>query len=124
MNRLPKVLQTEIWEYVRGDRAFFKSQFQIVMTELSLMDPQKHLSRAKMLQDESQFGQEVWVGGIDHSRFSRWCVRLTKRCDVGWRVETHDASGKYSSSRFQFEDARAEFHRQLVIAVTKTANLR
>jgi hypothetical protein len=24
MNRLPKVLQNEIWEYVRGDRAYWK----------------------------------------------------------------------------------------------------
>jgi hypothetical protein len=25
MDRLPKVLQNEIWEYVRGDRAYWKS---------------------------------------------------------------------------------------------------
>jgi hypothetical protein len=28
MNRLPSVLQKEIWEYVRGDRAFWKQQFE------------------------------------------------------------------------------------------------
>jgi hypothetical protein len=27
MNDLPQVLQKEIWEYVRGDRAYFKQQF-------------------------------------------------------------------------------------------------
>jgi hypothetical protein len=27
MNRLPKVLQNEIWEYVRGDRAYWKQTF-------------------------------------------------------------------------------------------------
>lgn len=28
MNRLPKVLQNEIWEYIRGDRAFWKMHFE------------------------------------------------------------------------------------------------
>jgi hypothetical protein len=27
MNELPRVLQNEIWEYVRGDRAFWKKQY-------------------------------------------------------------------------------------------------
>jgi hypothetical protein len=35
MNRLPKVLQTEIREYVRGDRAHWRNQFNVTMAELS-----------------------------------------------------------------------------------------
>jgi hypothetical protein len=31
MNQLPKVLQNEIWEYVRGDRAYWKQQFTNVL---------------------------------------------------------------------------------------------
>lgn len=31
MNRLPAVLQKEIWEYVHGDRAFWKTQYEIVL---------------------------------------------------------------------------------------------
>jgi hypothetical protein len=34
MNRLPAVLQREIWEYVRGDRAFWKGQFELVIDGL------------------------------------------------------------------------------------------
>lgn len=34
MNHLPKVLQNEIWEYVHGDRAYWKTQFGNVMEQL------------------------------------------------------------------------------------------
>jgi hypothetical protein len=34
MNQLPGVLQKEIWEYVRGDRAYWKQQFSIVTAKL------------------------------------------------------------------------------------------
>jgi hypothetical protein len=33
MNELPRVLQNEIWEYVRGDRAFWKSQYELVVDQ-------------------------------------------------------------------------------------------
>jgi hypothetical protein len=33
MNRLPQVLQNEIWEYVRGDRAFWKTRHQAIINE-------------------------------------------------------------------------------------------
>jgi hypothetical protein len=32
MNQLPTVLQKEIWEYVRGDRAYWKQQFDEIVT--------------------------------------------------------------------------------------------
>jgi hypothetical protein len=32
MDQLPAVLQKEIWEYVRGDRAFWKEQFSKVVS--------------------------------------------------------------------------------------------
>lgn len=35
MNKLPKVLQNEIWEYVHGDRPFWKKQFEHVRDELN-----------------------------------------------------------------------------------------
>jgi hypothetical protein len=34
MNRLPKVLQNEVWEYVHGDRVYWKQQFKLPMREL------------------------------------------------------------------------------------------
>jgi hypothetical protein len=34
MDRLPRVLQTEIWEYVRGDRAYWKAQHQQTVDHL------------------------------------------------------------------------------------------
>jgi hypothetical protein len=34
MNRLPAVLQKEIWEYVHGDRAFWKTQYELVLESL------------------------------------------------------------------------------------------
>jgi hypothetical protein len=36
MDRLPRVLQNEIWEYVRGDRKFWQHrQFRLVLAELT-----------------------------------------------------------------------------------------
>jgi hypothetical protein len=37
MNELPQVLQKEIWEYVRGDRVFWKSQYELVVDLLEHM---------------------------------------------------------------------------------------
>jgi hypothetical protein len=48
MNRLPAVLQCEIWEYVGGDRAHWKRQFKLSMRELLC-----HLSQ---LQWQKQWG--------------------------------------------------------------------
>jgi hypothetical protein len=39
MQRLPAVLQNEIWTYVRGDRAFWKTQYdQVVIHLLGAID--------------------------------------------------------------------------------------
>jgi hypothetical protein len=131
MNRLPKVLQNEIWEYVRGDRAFFKSQFQIVMTELLFKLPEIHRMHAQMLQDQIWFTgtNSVWSG--HRSSIGRWAVGVAKNCrfrfrQVPWQVNVHDSSAipkRWSMGYFRFEDARAEFHRQVVIAATKTTTL-
>jgi hypothetical protein len=32
MNGLPRVLQNEIWEYVHGDRAYWRNQFKVQVT--------------------------------------------------------------------------------------------
>jgi hypothetical protein len=48
MNRLPKVLQNEVCEYVHGDRAHWKRQFKVPMRELLC-----HLSQ---LQWQKQWG--------------------------------------------------------------------
>jgi hypothetical protein len=37
MNRLPAVLQREIWEYVRGDRAYWKNEMTKVLSNLPLI---------------------------------------------------------------------------------------
>jgi hypothetical protein len=34
MDQLPKVLQKEIWEFVRGDRAYWKQQFSNVVAKV------------------------------------------------------------------------------------------
>jgi hypothetical protein len=124
MNRLPKVLQNEIWEYVRGDRAFFKSQFQIVMTELSFKKPEHHLARATILQSPNLFGT-VHFGFNRRGQLFR--VVFKKRSGrryryIPWGVYTRDESIPKTIGKafFRFEDARAEFHRQVVIAATKT----
>jgi hypothetical protein len=36
MDRLPQVLQNEIWEYIRGDRKFWKDRFKVVVAELDV----------------------------------------------------------------------------------------
>jgi hypothetical protein len=37
MNRLPQVLQKEIWEYVQGDRVYWKSCFNRVVNHLEIV---------------------------------------------------------------------------------------
>jgi hypothetical protein len=34
MNKLPSVIQKEIWEYVRGDKTYWKSQLEPVIDQL------------------------------------------------------------------------------------------
>jgi hypothetical protein len=47
MNNLPAVLQNEIWEYVRGDRAFWKSQHKLVIEQIE-----------KLIKVKERFAQE------------------------------------------------------------------
>lgn len=42
MNRLPAVLQKEIWQYVRGDRAFWKTQYELVLDEFDTACDLRH----------------------------------------------------------------------------------
>jgi hypothetical protein len=35
MNRLPRVLQNEIWEYVRGDKTFWRRRFNATLDDVS-----------------------------------------------------------------------------------------
>jgi hypothetical protein len=129
MNRLPKVLQTEIFEYVRGDRAFFKQQFQIVMTELSFHSPRRHFRQAKMLKDPSLFsGENITCGSPRSGHMTVSLQKRGKRHSLRWQVViTNYTSPQISSvcpkNYHRFEDARAEFRRQVVIAATKTAGL-
>jgi hypothetical protein len=37
MNRLPTVIQCEIWEFVRGDRTFWKTRYETVLSSLPLI---------------------------------------------------------------------------------------
>jgi hypothetical protein len=46
MNQLPQVLQKEIWEYVRGDRTFWKQQFQKAADHVECLG---HFSRSEIV---------------------------------------------------------------------------
>lgn len=41
MNQLPTVLQNEIWEYVRGDRKFWKEQHKLVVGQIQQIITEK-----------------------------------------------------------------------------------
>jgi hypothetical protein len=66
MNRLPKVLQNEIWEYVRGDRAYWKQAFSANWIKLN--PKWEHLS------------EHFFNGGVVEVRhypeIGHWWVRL------------------------------------------------
>jgi hypothetical protein len=62
MNRLPKVLQNEIWEYVRGDRAYWMRQFYGVGWNLKSWSNEQ-LKRVKFAKDGFDVRITEWDNG-------------------------------------------------------------
>jgi hypothetical protein len=54
MDRLPRVLQNEIWEYVRGDRTFWKTKHKLVIDHI-----QKLISKKQYMDNTEE--SEAWV---------------------------------------------------------------
>jgi hypothetical protein len=79
MNKLPQVLQKEIWEYVRGDREYWKIQHDIVVLGLRLDSHKTHVTHGY---DCGKFAIEI--GPIDDDR---WLHSI--------HVYTHDTIARY-----------------------------
>jgi hypothetical protein len=82
MNRLPAVLQKEIWEYVRGDRAYWRTQFTNVMEQLEQI--------IELIEDEFHDGVNMssWqsrTSGIVANAKSRLNWRLEPFPVLSWR---------------------------------------
>jgi hypothetical protein len=77
MDELPAVLQKEIWEYVRGDRSFWKSKMDQVLPklhfgELRILKISRPIGNAtiRLLQgDESECPFRVFLCQKDEFRF-------------------------------------------------------
>jgi hypothetical protein len=65
MDRLPKVLQNEIWEYVRGDRAYWKRQFYGVSWNLKSWSNEQ-LKQVKFAKDGFDVRITEWDNGPSH----------------------------------------------------------
>jgi hypothetical protein len=126
MNRLPKVLQAEIWEYVHGDRAFFKQQFRIVMLELRFNSPEHHLIMAQRLKHHLRVMRIPVIFGGNWTCGQRWVVWLSRH-RKSWVVNVYDyiTSGdpprpSIAKTYQSFKEARAAYREQVIIAATKT----
>jgi hypothetical protein len=72
MDRLPKVLQKEIWEYVRGDQAYWKQQFSMLIPKLSKFKTLR-ISR-KIDQMSIRLIENHLSGEIDVAVFAKDCM--------------------------------------------------
>jgi hypothetical protein len=115
MDRLPQVMQKEIWEYVHGDRKYWQQrQFRLVLAELSTSNSQHLLTarrlkynqakrtvrtRFRVARIELQWG---WFPGWDHAM---WRMTFWKK--------------RFQSESFFFEDVMFDqvrkMYRQFVI---------
>jgi hypothetical protein len=80
MNRLPAVLQKEIWEYVRGDRAHWKFQFRACLIELWYNPRYRMLhDRFKWIKTRKRHIKMIWQHRIviakrKNGKWSIWTV--------------------------------------------------
>jgi hypothetical protein len=65
MNRLPKVLQNEIWEYVRGDRAYWKRQFKQTVLKVIIHINQELRKRVHDCRTRKKIFVQTFVGDMD-----------------------------------------------------------
>jgi hypothetical protein len=148
MNRLPKVLQNEIWEYVRGDRKFWqRRQFRLVLTELI---PEKEFfgddGTDQELKSEIEEEQTRGIARFQHSRLDRasnlrqglttgfafpqtqvdlhrmYSADGTKRWYVTWEV--NGVRAKRTEWVKTLGPARQDFHRFMILAAELTCGFR
>jgi hypothetical protein len=106
MNRLPKVLQHEIWEYVHGDRAFWKLCHRACLVELANIDGwsgpkvDKHSHRDNNLRSIGPHRVSVQLVG------SKWYLNVWYYSD--------EIKLKYNEAFTTVGDARRGYHRQIV----------
>jgi hypothetical protein len=121
MNRLPAVLQNEIWEYVQGDRTYWKHEFLAVMEELRSDTPYFHLKNATMLRDsictrEFFTSTRFWGETVNRLVSLHWSSPA-KSIPAKWKVWTNFAQVECPFTDFDtFVDARREYRRLVVIA--------
>lgn len=148
MNRLPKVLQNEIWEYVHGDRAYWRNEFRHVMLELESRIPQYHLEELKKLQSAKAFRKHTklapnlytYVRCVLHghkTKMGPMFIVYFRRQPPGdsieyWIIEsveyvhltTFRHIFRFRKFYLTFEEARTSFHKQVLIAAREAIRCR
>jgi hypothetical protein len=109
MDELPYVLQKEIWEYVRGDRAHWRREFDLIVFELGQFTPNWHLRQAKGLQTGNHWrclggGHEIEIAHV--SLDDKWHVTFRPS---GWSEQTYHCS--LAEAIRQFQNFMTEFRR-------------
>jgi hypothetical protein len=84
MDKLPQVLQKEIWEYVRGDREYWKVQYNIVMLELRL-----DISLADMGPHWSHLSHDLALVWGQSSSDPSWSYSILMYLSRGWELVAH-----------------------------------
>jgi hypothetical protein len=110
MDELPYVLQKEIWEYVRGDRAHWRQEFDLVIFELGRVHPRAHLRVAKELYTGNHLRH--LDGGCDiqvaHEKMAnQWHV---SHGPCGW-VEPSSSHDSLAEAICEFQQLVTEFQR-------------
>jgi len=93
MDKLPQVLQKEIWEYVRGDRAYWRTQFQKAADHLEDLG---HTAARRIYCDEEVLSRSSMM----LKRHKEWIYVDGKTAEVCRAVGEHtDAPRSRESSR-------------------------
>ena len=112
MNHLPKVLRNEIWEYVRGNRAFWKYQYKKTMCFSRIFDrldptPSQVLMSTKQLSMTSQYAltfsitnYRTWLDFLQYGH--RWIVVQERQMHNGWVGLGSVTFSSLSSARLYF----------------------
>jgi hypothetical protein len=120
MNRLPAVLQNEIWEYVHGDRAHFKLCHRACMVELHGLPARGRNVKSCVTQEQLRMSKRQWCDRF----FACLRIGMDKTQGVEWEVTIYNfiaARTTYSKEFERFEDARREYHKQITICAMEAA---
>jgi hypothetical protein len=121
MDQLPRVLQNEIWEYVRGDRTYWKQQFNPILSIVKFINYRLLHQVCDLRKGQSLFGEvRSGIGDYDVSVFrgrgGRFFVSVNTLDGprVQWLIEKEFADVNEATKEFDFQ------FESLIVARLKT----